>query len=378
MRAGLRVEPRTFRLPARSRSRRRWKLAATGWMSRPRRRKARQRVLPFYAGWYESAESDTPEILNLALDRASYSPGDELKVQVMPRMAGEALVAIVSDRVLATQMIKVGASGGTASFKVDPSWGPGAYATAIAYRPMDSAAKRMPSRAVGAKWIPLDTKPRTLSVALDTPPSVRPAGPVTVSAAVSGLDAGENATIVISGVDLGILNITRYKTPQPAGYFFAQRRLGLEMRDLYGKLIDGMQGVRGAVRSGGDEGGLSMAGRPLAEVPLAVYSGPLQTDASGHAQVTFTLPAFNGTMRLAAQVWSGAKLGHGEKDVIVRDTVVAQATPPKFLMLGDSSTLHLSIENVEAPGGHLQTDRESRWRHRGYRAGRARADARPE
>ena len=214
----------------------------------------------------------------------------------------------------------------------------------------------MPSRAVGAKWIPLDTKPRTLSVALDTPPSVRPAGPVTVSASVSGLDAGEKATLVISGVDLGILNITRYKTPQPGAYFFAQRRLGLEMRDLYGKLIDGMQGVRGVVRSGGDEGGLNMAGRLLAEVPLAVYSGPLQTDANGNAQVTFTLPAFNGTMRLAAQVWSASKLGHGEKDVIVRDTVVAQATTPKFLMLGDTSTLHLSIENVEAqPGAYKLT-----------------------
>jgi uncharacterized protein YfaS (alpha-2-macroglobulin family) len=119
----------------------------------------------------------------------------------------------------------------------------------------------------------------------------------------------------------------------------------------YGKLIDGMQGVRGAVRSGGDEGGFSMAGRPLAEVPLAVYSGPLQTDANGNAQVTFTLPSFDGTMRLAAQVWSPSKLGHGEKDVIVRDTVVAQATPPKFLMLGDTSMLHLSIENVEAQAG---------------------------
>jgi hypothetical protein len=307
--------------------------------------------LTFSAGWYTSEASDTPEILNIALDRASYRPGDDVKVQVMPRMPGEALVAIVSDRVLATQMIKVSASGGSASFKVDPSWGPGAYATAIAYRPMDSAAKRMPSRAVGTKWIPLDTKPRTLSVALDTPPSVRPAGPVTVSASVSGLDSGENATLVISGVDLGILNITRYKTPQPGAYFFAQRRLGLEMRDLYGKLIDGMQGLRGVVRSGGDEGGLEMAGRPLAEVPLAVYSGPLQTDANGHARVTFTLPAFNGAMRLAAQVWSASKLGHGEKDVIVRDPVVAQATPPKFLMLGDSSIMHLSIENVEAPAG---------------------------
>ncbi len=308
----------------------------------------------FSAGWYVSETSDTPEILNLALDRASYRPGDDVKVTVMPRMAGHALVAIVSDKVLATQMIDVAASGGSATFKVDPAWGPGAYATAILYRPMDSAAKRMPSRAVGVKWIPLDTKPRTLAIALDTPPAVRPAGPVTVSASISGLDTGENATIVISGVDLGILNVTRYKTPAPASYFYGQRRLGLEMRDLYGKLIDGMQGVRGVVRSGGDEGGLEMSGRPLAEAPLAVYSGPLQVDANGKAQVTFTLPAFNGTMRLAAQAWTPSKLGSGEKDVIVRDTVVAQATPPKFLMLGDSSNLHLSIENVEAPAGTYQ------------------------
>ena len=305
----------------------------------------------FSAGWYVSEASDTPEILNLALDRASYRPGDEVKVQILPRMAGQALVSIVSDKVLATQLIKVSASGGSASLKVDPSWGPGAYATAILYRPMDSAAKRMPSRAVGVKWIPLDTKPHTLSVALDAPAPSRPNGPVTVSASVSGLENGEKATLVISGVDLGILNITRYKTPAPAAYFFAQRRLGLEMRDLYGKLIDGMQGVKGIVRSGGDEGGLEMSGRPLAEVPLAVYSGPLQTDDTGKAQITFMLPPFNGTMRLAAQAWTANKLGHGEKDVIVRDTVVAQATPPKFLMLGDSSNLHLSLEDVEAPAG---------------------------
>ena len=308
----------------------------------------------FSAGWFVAETSDTPEILNLALDRASYKAGDDVKVTIMPRMAGQALVAIVSDKVLAAQMIDVAASGGSATFKADPAWGPGAYATAILYRPMDSAAKRMPSRAVGVRWLPIDTKSRTLSVALETPPAVRPAGPVTVSASISGLDTGENATVVVSGVDLGILNITRYKTPAPASYFFGQRRLGLEMRDLYGKLIDGMQGVRGVVRSGGDEGGLEMNGRPLAETPLAVYSGPLQADASGKVQVTFTLPPFNGTMRLSAQAWTPSKIGSGEKDVIVRDTVVAQATPPKFLMLGDSSTLHLSIENVEAPAGAYQ------------------------
>ena len=82
-----------------------------GWLTLPLL--AGAIFLSFSAGWYTSEASDTPEILNLALDKASYRPGDELKVSVMPRMAGEALVAVVSDRVLATQMVKVSASGGS-------------------------------------------------------------------------------------------------------------------------------------------------------------------------------------------------------------------------------------------------------------------------
>ncbi len=305
----------------------------------------------FTSGLYVSEGSETPEILDLALDRAAYNADDDVTVKILPRMAGKALVSIVSDKVLATQMISVSDSGASATFKVDASWGPGTYATAMLYRPMDSAAKRMPSRAVGVKWIPLDTKPRSLSVSLETPQAVRPGGPVTVVAAVSGLNAGERANLVLSGVDVGILNLTRYKTPEPGRYFLGQRRLGLELRDIYGKLIDGMQGVRGVIRSGGDAGGLELSGRPSAEVPLAVFSGLVETDDAGKAQVTFNLPPFNGTMRLAAQAWTATKAGHGEKDVIVRDVVVAQATVPKFLMFGDESNLHLSIENVEAPDG---------------------------
>ena len=35
-------------------------------------------------------------------------------------------------------------------------------------------------------------------------------------------------------------------------HLFGQRALGTEMRDLYGRLIDGTLGVRGRLRSGGD------------------------------------------------------------------------------------------------------------------------------
>ena len=47
--------------------------------------------------------------------------------------------------------------------------------------------------------------------------------------------------MVVAAVDVGILNLTGYEPPAPEDWYFAQRRLGVEIRDLYGRLIDGMR-----------------------------------------------------------------------------------------------------------------------------------------
>ena len=40
----------------------------------------------------------------------------------------------------------------------------GAYVTALLYQPMDETQKRMPSRAIGIKWLPVDQSARRLKV----------------------------------------------------------------------------------------------------------------------------------------------------------------------------------------------------------------------
>ena len=307
----------------------------------------------FYAGWYVSEGNETPDVLDLALDKPSYKPDDTVNVQLSPRMAGEATVAIVSDKLLTQQTVSVPANGTSVSFTVDEAWGPGAYVVAELYRPMDVAAKRMPSRAIGAKWVAFDARPRTLDVALETPEKTRPNQRLTIPVKVAGAESGEAAFVTVSAVDLGILNLTNYPVPQPERHYFGQRRLATELRDLYGKLIDGMQGIRGTIRSGGDGSGLAGNGRPLNVEPIAFYSGIVQVGANGAAEVSFDIPAFDGTLRVMAAAWSGGKAGHASNDVIVRDPLVVQGTPPKFLIIGDKSELHLSLANVEGPDGQF-------------------------
>ncbi|MBP0573636.1 hypothetical protein J8J27_23330, partial [Mycobacterium tuberculosis] len=116
---------------------------------------------------------------------------------------------------------------------------------------------------------------------------------------LSGPAAGEEARGVVASVDAGILTLTAYKTPDPEAHFNGQRVLAMQLRDLYGYLIDGMQGARGAIHTGGD-GGASNDVAPPREAPLARYSGVVTVAADGTAEVVFDLPAFNGAVRVMA------------------------------------------------------------------------------
>src|SRR5213075_2107244 len=105
------------------------------------------------------------------------------------------------------------------------------------------------------------------------PQMQRPNSAMQLPIKVGGLSAGEEARVVVAAVDVGILNLTNYKPPAPDDYYLGQRRLSAELRDLYGQLIDGMQGTRGAIKTGGDTAAAQLEGSPPAQKPLALYSG---------------------------------------------------------------------------------------------------------
>ncbi|MDB5594101.1 MAG: alpha-2-macroglobulin [Hyphomicrobiales bacterium] len=304
----------------------------------------------FNVGWSGEATADTPDLLEVTLDKTDYKNGDQMKLRIASRFAGKANVAIVSDKVHDIRVADIKAGDNEVVIPVKREWGAGAYAVAFVHRPLDQQAKRMPGRALGLSWFDIDKDVRRLTVDLGTPEKMEPRRPLTIPVRIGGLAPGEDAEITLAAVDVGILSLTRYEAPNASAYFFGQKQLSNEIRDLYGLLIDGMQGSRGAIRSGGDAGGSAQGNRPTQE-PLARYSGVVKVGPDGTAQVTFDIPAFNGSVRVMAVAWSKTRVGQASKDVIIRDPVVVQATLPRFLSLGDVSRLHVQLDNVEGAAG---------------------------
>jgi hypothetical protein len=307
--------------------------------------------LTFDAGFYAESSADTPDLLELALDKTDYKPADIMNVAVTARTAGRLTLNVFTDRLVASQSEDVKA--GTANLKmvVGRDWGTGAYMVATLRRPLDAPAQRMPGRAIGVQWFGIDKAAHLLAVDLKLPATLRPNSRLTVPVKINGLNPGEEARLVVAAVDVGILNLTNYKPPAPDDYYLGQRRLTADIRDLYGELIDGMQGARGRIRSGGDMAGAELTSSPPTQAPLSLYSGIVTVGPDGVAQVNFDIPAFAGSVRVMAVAWGKDKVGKASGDVVVRDPVVLTATLPRFLRTGDDGAVQLELDNVEGPAG---------------------------
>jgi hypothetical protein len=312
----------------------------------------------FYAGWYAPADAtETPDTLSVALDKPAYRTGDTATVKIEARFAGQGLVTVVSNRLIAMQAVALAEGENTVTFPVTDEWGTGAYVTATIIRPMDVQAGRNPARALGLAHAAVDPGERALQAAFEVPAEAEPRAPLDVALKVEGVAPGETAYVTIAAVDLGILNLTGFEAPDPQGHYFGQRKLGMGLRDVYGRLIDGMSGALGEIRSGGDAlSEMRLEGTPPTEELVAYFTGPVQVDADGYARASFALPAFNGTVRLMAIAWSKSGVGQAEADVLVRDPVVLTATVPRFLAPGDESRLLLEIVHAKGPSGRVGLD----------------------
>ncbi len=306
----------------------------------------------FSAGWASAGESpDTPDKLDLTADTTVLKAGGTAHLHVKGPFAGKALVTVANRKVIETRILDVPEAGADFSVTAGPAWGTGAYVLVSMYRPLDRKARAHdPVRAVGVAWIATDPSPRTLGVSIDAPKKIRPRQTVRIPVHVTGVKPGQTAWVTLAAVDEGILQLTRFHSPDPNAWFLGKRRLGVELRDDYGRLLDG-SAPAGAIREGGDEG----AGGPSLPVTSAhivsLFHAPVQVGPDGVAMVPLDIPDFAGELRLMAVAYDHTAVGHADTPMTVRDPVVASLALPRFLAPGDSARLAVELHDLDAPGG---------------------------
>ncbi len=230
----------------------------------------------FRSGWVSSDNPDVPDQVDVSADKKAYAPGDTARIHIAPPFAGEATLLVLTDRVHLVRNLTVPASGTDVDVPVSADWGPGAYVTVHVFRTAADAKSR-PGRAIGLAWVGIDPGVRKLPVAFDVPDKYPPR-----ARAVIRVRAAPGAWVSLAAVDEGILRLTRFVSPDPTDHFLGRRKLGLDIRDDWGRLIAPPDGAATALRQGGDEGSFVLPDIPQKTVTLFVP--PVQAGADGVAE----------------------------------------------------------------------------------------------
>ncbi|MEO4047743.1 alpha-2-macroglobulin [Pseudomonas sp. CAU 1711] len=319
--------------------------------------------LRFWAGysWQDNAGGGAvrPDQVKLALDKPAYGAGDTARVTVTPPAAGSGYLLVESsDGPLWWREIEVPAGGESFDIPLAKDWARhDLYVSALVIRPGERQAHATPKRAVGLLHLPFDREPRKLQLSLSAPEKMRPQQPLKVKVQARNADGSvpERVSVLLAAVDVGILNITEYQTPDPFAALFGRKAYGVDQLDVYGQLIEAGQGRLATLAFGGDAALAKGGKRPDTSVTIvALQSAPLQLNGQGEGEVSLDIPDFNGELRLMAQAWSDERYGMGEGKTVVAAPLVAELSAPRFLAGGDETRLALDLTNLSGTVQQLE------------------------
>ena len=319
--------------------------------------------LRFWAGYraQDNAEGGAvrPDQVKLALDKPAYGDGDTANVTVTPPAAGKGYLLVESaDGPLWWQAIDVPAEGKSYAVKLDPKWSRhDLYVSALVIRPGERKANVTPKRAVGVLHLPLDRTQRKLGLSLTVPEKMRPKQPLSVKIQAKNADGSvpKQVHVLLAAVDVGILNITEYPTPDPYSSLFGRKAYGADQLDVYGQLIEAGQGRLASLAFGGDAALAKGGKRPDTSVTIvALQSAPVTLNEQGEGEVSVDIPDFNGELRVMAQAWTDERYGMAEGKTVIAAPLIAELSAPRFLAGGDQTTLALDLSNLSGKAQTLE------------------------
>lgn len=323
----------------------------------------------FNKGFEPSGDSGlSPDKISVRVNQNSISPGGSVELQIVAPFEGQALLTVANEKVLETRNIPISSKGSRIKLTANENWGVGVYCLVSAFRPLTEKSF-LPKRAIGLAWVGIDPVDKLLDISFDLPPEAKPRETIDIPVLVKGrsqLNGNKGSSgkiqMEVAAVDEGILKLTEYVTPNPENYFFGKYRLPIELRDLYGKLIDPLPGTIGELHVGGDVGLLSRNLEGLTKRSFKVvslYQGLVDLDQNGQGKIQLKLPDFNGSLRVMAVAFGEKTLGSKEALLLVRDSIVVEGIMARFLSPEDTSELALTIDNIKGTEGTYQLQLKS-------------------
>jgi uncharacterized protein YfaS (alpha-2-macroglobulin family) len=287
--------------------------------------------------------------LQLSLDKKDYNPGDEIEVSIRAPYAGAGLMTIERDKVFVHKWFRASTTASVQKITLPKDFEGNGYVSVQFARDPSSDEIYMSPMSSGVVPFMTSLSRRTNPVVLKAPALVKPGEPVKIT-----LTSKAPARAIVFAVDEGILQVARYKTPDPLAFFFQKKALEVSTQQTLDLILPEFRKLMSGAAPGGDADGL--LGKNLnpfkrkTDKPVAYWSGIVEVN--GTTELTYTPPdSFNGSLRVMAVVINDDTVAGAQVATTVRGDLVLLPNVPVAMTPGDEVEVGIGVANNAAGSG---------------------------
>lgn len=309
------------------------------------------RTAYFYRNWWlrpASADAESSKILIFSTDKEKYTLGEEAVVTFPSDRGGRALVSIENGtEVLSQQWIETSEKETRATIPITAEMAPNAYVNISLLQPHSQAKNDLPIRLYGVVPLLVENPATYLEPTINMPDVLEPekSFKVTVSEA-----SNKPMTYSLAVVDEGLLDLTRFATPDIHSSFYSRQALGVKTFDIFDDVMGAYSvSVDNIYAIGGGGIGSGAKNRKAQRFkPVVTYLGPFTLKAGEKTSHTINMPNYVGSVRTMVVAGNqNSAYGNAEKTIPVRKPLMVLTSIPRKLSPGEKVTIPVTVFAME-------------------------------
>jgi uncharacterized protein YfaS (alpha-2-macroglobulin family) len=291
--------------------------------------------------------------LQIQLDKPAYSGGDTIGVSIRAPYAGAGLITIERERVFCHQWFKTATTSSVQRVTLPQGFEGNGYVTVQFLRDPSSDEIFMSPLSYGVAPFAADLAARTLQVQVTAARQIKPGAVLAMHVAPA-----EASRVAVFAVDEGILQVARYRNPDPLAYFFQKRMLQVETTQILDLILPEFRSFLALAAPGGDaDGGFSRHLNPFNrkhKAPVAWWSGIVDAGPAGR-DFRYTVPDYyNGRLRIVAIAVNARRAGVTEAAAEVKGDFVLTPNVPAMVAPGDEFSVTVGVFNNTSGNGPVR------------------------
>jgi len=287
-----------------------------------------------YKGWWSNAGSENPggaEMLVFQTNKKEYKVGEKVQVELPVMKKSRALISIeTGSRVIRNFWFTPEKGNSKAEFEVTSEMAPNIYIHISYIQPHSQSKNGFPIRMYGVQPVSVEDPDTHLKPVISMKKELKPLEKFAVTVKEN---KGKPMTCTVAVVDEGLLDLTRFNTPDPWIAFYAHEALGVHTWDLYKYVAGAFAGKLAGLYAIGGDLYLNKKGKENNNrfKPVVLYHVPVALKSGESKTMYFQMPNYVGSVRVMVVAGNQGAYGSAETTVPVKQPLMVLATLPRVV-----------------------------------------------